>query len=142
MPKPVLDVEEIQGEPFRFYVISRSQIEHKHLVDLEDYNFNGGCGCDGFKFRCEPELSRGANPSDRFRCWHIKRARSHFVDYVLPKLVKAMRGPQTKAPSDFVVAREAIQRLDLGHAVIISRFLNDHIDELHERTEKTSKAGG
>src|SRR4051812_22136675 len=94
----VEDVEEIGHEHFRFYVISRADQTHKHLVDLEGYRFNGWCGCERFKFACEPELSRGAKPDDRLRCWHIKRARSYFMDNILPKLAEALHGPKAPAP--------------------------------------------
>jgi hypothetical protein len=52
---PAIGVLEIEGEPLRFHVASRSGHD-PYLVDLEEYDFNGKCGCQDFEFRREPFL--------------------------------------------------------------------------------------
>jgi hypothetical protein len=84
-------VQEIEGEPLRFHVASRSG-RSAYLVDLEEYGFNGKCGCCDFEFRKEPELSRGAEPSDQLRCRHIRSARAYFTDKMLRAVAAAMKG--------------------------------------------------
>ena len=65
MSRPIIHI--ILGEPLRFHVQSKPG-SPQYLVDLEDYGFNGACGCQHFEFRLQPELTRGAEPSDRLRC--------------------------------------------------------------------------
>jgi len=49
MPK---HVEEVEGEPFRYWVES-SQDGMPHFVDLVEYGGNGECSCPHFKIRCQ-----------------------------------------------------------------------------------------
>ncbi len=77
-------------EYFRFLVGSRSSPGLEYLVDLESYRWNGKCGCIHFEINCEGKLMRGAEPCDGLRCAHIRRARSYFLDEILPKLAKSL----------------------------------------------------
>jgi hypothetical protein len=66
-------VEPVPGSPSQFLVASRTGAT-RYLVDLAEYSGNGQCGCAHFEFRLRPELERGARPSWRLRCWHIREA--------------------------------------------------------------------
>lgn len=89
------DVEPYEGEFLRYMVRSKSRPGHTWLVDLSSYDFNGFCPCEAFTFRCGPELARGAKPSNKLRCSHIRSARSFFLDEILPRLAPAL-GEQVK----------------------------------------------
>jgi hypothetical protein len=86
-----LSVELIEGEMFRAFVGSRSTAGKKHLVDLEEWNWNGKCDCINFECRLQPKVKRGVTPCDGLRCSHIRRFRSYFLDEMLPKLAKALK---------------------------------------------------
>jgi len=79
-------VESIAGELLRFHVQSRTVEGLSHLVDLEEYGFNGFCGCQDFDFR-KRVLAQKMN-GERSRCWHIDRARDFFIDAVLKKMAE------------------------------------------------------
>ena len=100
-PEKSGDVWPIAEEMFSFYVRSRTNPNFPHTVDLESYKWAGQCDCEHFKFRCEPELSRGAPANDKFRCAHIKAARSYFLDEILPKIAAQVRGIGKSAPAEF-----------------------------------------
>ena len=74
--------------PLRFWVLSQTRHGLQHLVDLTGYRNNGQCTCEHFKFRCEPELSRGAVPSTLLRCNHIEQARDFFINEMLTRIAK------------------------------------------------------
>lgn len=76
------DVRQDDSEPYSFWVKS-SDGRNEYKVQLHLYNFNGWCGCQNYEFACWPELSRGANPEDRLKCKHIKRARDFYLDKIL-----------------------------------------------------------
>ncbi len=84
------DVERIAGETFSFFVASESRATSPHRVEIDAYHFNGACSCPDFKCRKEPKLSRGAKPSDELRCRHVRKARSYFLDEILPILAKEL----------------------------------------------------
>ena len=75
-------VEPIPGEPFRFHVQSRSRPGLKFLVDLEELDQNGICGCERFEFFMRPKLDKGER-GQHLRCWHIEQARDYFLDATL-----------------------------------------------------------
>lgn len=79
-------VDPIVGEPLRFHVQSRTVEDLKYLVDLEEYGFNGFCGCQDFDFR-KRMIAQKMN-GERARCWHIERARDFFIDMVLKKMAR------------------------------------------------------
>lgn len=81
------EVEPIEGEPLRFMVRSRRSAS-RYLVDLEPYRLNGQCGCHHFQYRLEPTLAKGEAPHASLRCYHIKRARAHILEKLLPKLAE------------------------------------------------------
>lgn len=77
-------VTPIAGEPLRFHVNSRTVVDLRYLVDLEEYGFNGFCGCADFDFRKRP-LAQGGSKA---RCWHIRQAREFFVDEMLKRITE------------------------------------------------------
>lgn len=68
-----MNVWPIEGEPRRFHVESDELGREPFLVDLDEYNGNGWCGCEDFEFRRQPLLERGAEPGTE-RCKHIECA--------------------------------------------------------------------
>ncbi len=66
-------VEPIDGEPFRFFVRSRTNSNEKYLVDVED----GFCGCAHHQYRVLPALEKGEPVQ---LCWHLQRARDFLLD--------------------------------------------------------------
>ncbi len=85
-----LEVTPIEGETFTFMVSSRSRPSAPHRVEIDAYGFNGACSCESHKFRNEPKLCRGAKAEDALRCVHIRRARSYFLDEILPVIAKSL----------------------------------------------------
>lgn len=75
----------IYGEPLRFHVVSRTIDGLLYLVDLEEHDRNGACGCPDFEFRHRPKFNDGIklNDGDECRCWHIMQARRYFLDTAL-----------------------------------------------------------
>lgn len=83
-------VEPIPGEPLRFRVRSRSDPTMTYLVDLEELNFNGQCGCDHFWFQCGKLFrENGCITNELTRCWHIEQARAWFLE----AMVRAVANP-------------------------------------------------
>lgn len=66
----------------RFWVESRSEPGHSHLVDLTTHNGKGECGCDNWKFRCQPAIKEGR----AMRCSHIDACREFIADQADPNL--------------------------------------------------------
>lgn len=91
-------VEPISGELFRFYVKSRSTANW-HLVDIEEYNWNGWCSCIDFEMRDQPFLERGAFPTNSLRCWHIRKARIWLASHTDKKSFRQMRKHAKKITS-------------------------------------------
>lgn len=67
------------GERSRWLVPSASQPAYPVLVDMDEYDGVGFCGCEDFQFRHQPLLERGAaqvgalsGRKDLFRCKHLK----------------------------------------------------------------------
>lgn len=68
-------------EALRFHVESRGKkTAEVYLVDLQEFDGNGQCGCENFQFRLNPKLDRGDLISADTRCHHIKAARDWFLD--------------------------------------------------------------
>ena len=80
-------VEPIEAEWGRCFVHSRTEPNTKHLVDLFEYRGNGFCGCAQFRFRCQPALENGAEPSEHLQCKHILAAKVAFANSVIEKLL-------------------------------------------------------
>ena len=78
----------VEGEHLRFYVRSRTEPGQRYLVDLQEHDFNGQCGCEDFLYRCGPKLKGKFTPGDVTRCWHIRQARAFICDKFLPKLAE------------------------------------------------------
>ena len=83
----VWGVSPIEGELFRFHVRSRTR-GIQHLVDLEEYEWNGACSCEHFTLRFRRQLEDGAAPGNSRRCDHIKRARDYALEELLPLVAK------------------------------------------------------
>lgn len=76
------EVKPDEFEKHTFTVQSRSEAVKPYRVYLDAYSWNGMCNCADFEFRFRPHLERGENPGDDKRCWHIKRARSYYLDEI------------------------------------------------------------
>ena len=63
----------------RLYVRGSGGIEY--LVDLDEYDGNGWCGCQDFAMRRMPRLERGIRNVAQCRCKHIRLARRFFKAY-------------------------------------------------------------
>jgi hypothetical protein len=90
-------VRPIPNEPLRFYVQSRGRSEVEHLVDLEEYGFNGKCSCEYYTFKIEPKLRQvrlDERTTMRLRCWHIRRAMYYLAE--LTMRAAANRDPRTR----------------------------------------------
>lgn len=72
--------------PLRFHVVSDSQREIEHLVDLAENGTFGKCSCQHFEFRLQPALDQGITPDASERCKHLKAARDHLCDQVIARL--------------------------------------------------------
>jgi hypothetical protein len=62
----------------RFWAKSRSEPDHWHLVDLTANNGQGECGCDNWKYRCQPKLKEGKSGPGVW-CSHISAVRDSLV---------------------------------------------------------------
>lgn len=82
----------------RFTVRSRRAGVPSYLVDLDEYNFNGNCHCEHFRFRLQPQLEEGASASPMLRCWHINVARQLFLEEQLRLMHGLVRGEQVMCP--------------------------------------------
>lgn len=97
----------IDDYPTRFWVSSESDSDTEYIVSLCEFPvgtddqgnliYNGACGapdglrthgCKNFKFGCEPKLNKPENMGKIFRCKHIRAAREHALDFMLPYLCK------------------------------------------------------
>lgn len=87
---------QVQDWPTRILVHSEEDDNEAYLVELTEWElglneqgtmtFNGSCQCKDFIYRCEPRLKRDENMGKVFRCKHIKWARDHALEIMLPKL--------------------------------------------------------
>lgn len=97
----------IDDYPTRFWVSSESDGGKEYIVSLCEFpigtddqgnlKFNGACGapdgyrthgCKDFIYRCEPALKKPENMGKVFRCKHVRAAREHALDFMLPYLCK------------------------------------------------------
>lgn len=70
-------VRPIEWEPLRFYVTSRTNARHPHLVELSAFGGIGCCSCQHFQMtllsKIKAEARAGQSPLER-HCWHLKQA--------------------------------------------------------------------
>lgn len=78
-----MKVSNISGEPFRFFVHSTTR-DIDFLVDLEENEWKGACGCEDFQFR----FATRQGP-----CKHIRAAQDHIM-----KLTAHMRNEDERRP--------------------------------------------
>lgn len=123
-PKPLPPlVVPVPGEIMRFTVQSRSRPHSvQHTVDLEYYDWSGGCSCEAFQFNFAPKLERGAKPSDDLRCIHLKRARSYFLDEILPRIADQLN-TKTAPPPPLAAAKEAVTALAPGDLMRLRQWM-------------------
>ena len=62
-----MNIRPIEGEPKRFFVESSTPGE-EYLVDIEELDGNGKCGCIQFEKRLEPKVGKEPGPH---RCKHL-----------------------------------------------------------------------
>jgi hypothetical protein len=99
-------VEDIEGEPLRFLVDSRSRVEMKHLVDLEELNGRGRCGCEHFSIRLDKEK--------HLTCDHVKAAQIHLAKKVV-RQYSATRASRKGDLDDSAQERSHEARAANGH---------------------------
>lgn len=95
-------VEPIPGEPLRYYVLSRSRIGTKLLVDLQECGFNGACSCEDFQMRHLPAMRedrREKRPMRKRRCWHIKQALYYHAELCARLIAREYYKPKDVAPA-------------------------------------------
>jgi len=93
-------VEEIPGEPFRYWVSSVSEPTKNHLVDLTERGGHGMCGCLFFQTIANPNFRRHGRyipyaPKRQgvSECKHIAAALAHHHQYVtIPMLARFKAG--------------------------------------------------
>jgi hypothetical protein len=85
---------EIWDSPTRIRVSSETDLKDSYLVELTDFQvggvFNGSCQCRHFICDLRPKLRQPSN-SQILRCKHIRWAREHALDFILPVLKRADR---------------------------------------------------
>ena len=106
-PKPILrqrqtamtvaqacrEVRELEG--LRFLAPSRTHRHAEYLVDLDEHELNGQCGCPHFRTRLAPKIRQpGWTPGDETRCWHIMVVRAYFLEKILRAVATALEGRQ------------------------------------------------
>ncbi len=87
---------EVWDYPTRILVHSEDDQEQSYLVDLTDHElglseqgcmtYNGGCQCKDFLYRHLPRLKKPEFMGITMRCKHIRFAREHALEFMLPKL--------------------------------------------------------
>lgn len=92
--KPSEEITGIPGERLRMLVPSRSQpADPPYLVDLEEHQFNGFCGCRDFETRHAPRIREpGWTPGDATRCHHIRAARNWWLEQQLRQVASIANG--------------------------------------------------
>lgn len=86
--------------PTRVYVTSEDEPDEEYLVDLVEHElgldsttglmqFNGSCQCKDYLYRWLPRLKKPEHMGKVFRCKHIRWAREHALEFMLPKLKEA-----------------------------------------------------
>lgn len=84
-------MEEIAGEPFRFFVRSFSKPETKYLVDISEHDWRGQCGCNNWHMKIGPKVKAG----ERVYCKHVRIARQVALDTVGRLLQKELNKPRS-----------------------------------------------
>lgn len=86
--------------PTRVYVTSEEDPDDEFLINLCEWElgldpetglmqFNGSCQCEDYLYRHLPRLKRPEYMGKVFRCKHIRWAREHALEFMLPKLKEA-----------------------------------------------------
>ncbi len=90
---------EVYDYPTRILVQSEEEGDKtSYLVDLCAYDvnkfnlekplYNGACQCADFMYRWRPKLRLMENQGKIYRCKHIRWAREHALDFILPHMCK------------------------------------------------------
>ena len=75
----------VHTESARFLVPSRTS-KDQYLVDKQEWEGNGECGCPQFQFRIRPKLKEGKESGPWSRCWHINEVNA----WIAGRVVKGM----------------------------------------------------
>lgn len=87
----LLKVEPINGEfVLRFWVQSRTDAEHPHLVDLSEHEGFGQCSCKNWQCNVWPVIRDKAGPkySKSTTCRHVRAALNFFLEFSLTLWIK------------------------------------------------------
>lgn len=89
----------VHDYPTRILVSSEEEPDDAYLVDLVEWElglnehgimtYNGSCQCKSYLYRCLPRLKKPEFMGKVFRCKHIRWAREHALEFMLPKLKEA-----------------------------------------------------
>jgi len=80
----------------RLFVRGSDWVEY--LVDLDEYDGNGWCGCQHFEFRLAPRLEEGERNHFSLRCKHIVDAIAFWQSYVKHIQRQARDNPAPEHP--------------------------------------------
>lgn len=90
---------EVHDYPTRVLVHSEEDDNQAYLVDLTEFElglsdngnmtYNGSCQCKDYLYRCLPRLKKPEFMGKVFRCKHIRWARDHALEFMLPRLKQA-----------------------------------------------------
>jgi hypothetical protein len=64
----------------RRYFVQSKPGGREHLVDLDENNAGGECGCEDFQYRCAPLIAAGTATGLAVQCKHITAARQFELD--------------------------------------------------------------
>lgn len=84
-----MTVTPIEGEIFRFYVSSESEPGKVYLVDLQENDFSGKCGCPHFTCRLQV-LFDGGTRGKAVACKHIIAAKESWFDTAARQIAKLL----------------------------------------------------
>ena len=84
----------------RYYVQSRSDPEHPHLVDLSSFGGFGQCSCKNWSCRVWPEVRDKTHPAltSKTTCRHIRAALTYLLRLTLKELIRRY-APEEQDPT-------------------------------------------
>ena len=85
-----VSVMHCDGAWFRFHVTSQENPDNSYLVDLEENDFTGKCGCRHFECRLQPRINAGEK-GRMVQCKHIIAAKEAWFDLVARKLQQSLQ---------------------------------------------------
>jgi len=82
--QPLSEVRGVTAVPHEVWCFTVTSLSRPHdppyRVELDAYDFNGQCPCKRFTFSLQKRLEAGARPGDKYRCNHLKRAWTFWME--------------------------------------------------------------